>query len=299
MTLITEREVQKMLSEGYKHRTYLKDLKTYHLEKIYELISKNLRARENEIVSIINANPKYQYPAEVDESKLFEYWDERNDNAVRGLKKYKQDVQKEIYRRRNPSLKEVKEVDFNDKLEIIDKSINISDTDLRQFVETETNNKLSNLRTLLSDINNYSLESFMGDYLKNMTIKQREEIAKRMETDNIESIEEGWEIYLGVLAPFEHTGLIRLKAIIENNIEEVESKSRAFTESNKPTRDELLDTAASLRRNGMEVKPMYHEIRGWLIDDLKMTDDEIKSKYGFGINDPYGFNRTVSNNRPI
>lgn len=87
------------------------------------------------------------------------------------------------------------------------------------------------------------------------------------------------------------------------------SKAEHGLQSNKPKKDirdrlkrkEIIKKAHDLKNNGMSVENMFHEVKSWLLDELKFTNDELQHKYGFKFHDHeeahHTFNKFVNKNR--
>lgn len=101
MKIMTHKELEELYKLCSGHRSVLRDpdIKLYQLEKLVQLIDSKQMSHVNKIVGMIQSNPDYNYPDEVDETRLDDYWDERLGNPVRDLDLFKAEVQREIYRR--------------------------------------------------------------------------------------------------------------------------------------------------------------------------------------------------------
>lgn len=94
---------------------------------------------------------------------------------------------------------------------------------------------------------------------------------------------------------FVKTVSLRQKEDLESLLES-EYSERPDDIKKKLNRDDIFKKASSLKENGMNVNPMFEEIKKWLIDDLGFTEEEIKKRYNISLNNPQSFNRVVNKN---
>lgn len=102
-----------LFSEAYRHRGLIKELSDYQIEKIISITDRKIMTEVNSIVDMIN-QPEgvYNYPEEVDETKLFEYWAKRKGNLVYKLQDFNDKLIRELHGRHSQTPKlsdEIKE----------------------------------------------------------------------------------------------------------------------------------------------------------------------------------------------
>lgn len=98
MNLLNDKKTRELFSETFKYRGLIKDLSKYEIEKIIDMVNLDLSKEVDQIAGMVNIPiDSYNYPSDIDETKLFEYWSDRvNAGKYHELQVFKAQLTAEI-----------------------------------------------------------------------------------------------------------------------------------------------------------------------------------------------------------
>lgn len=225
MSIISDKQAEELFTEAFKYRDLMNQLSGYELKKIRAVTDTRIQSEVNSIMEMVNIPVSdYNYPDDLDETKLFEYWAGRtNGGLYNKLKIFEAELDHEINKRNDQPIDKPidkqppDDLSLNDQFDWIDNA-NISKLDITKYVENQTGGRAQLLSALLEDLNIYAMARFVDDEYEQLIYEKGDIISMKVANAGCYSWQDGWDYIVEIVELDKHINLIWLKRIIEDQL---------------------------------------------------------------------------------